>query len=119
MGSCEGGDMNEARRTTARIAASGIAAGAAGLALGLACAAPPPNYPEQLSRWQGESEADLVSTWGMPQSTHVLADGGRVLEYRETDDGERCTTRFTLDSSGTIMRWWYAGVKCAAPATSR
>ena len=108
--------MNEAHSTTARTWR--IAAGAAGLAIALACAAPPPNYAEQLSRWQGRSEADLVSTWGMPQSTHVLADGGRVLEYRGTGDAERCTTRFTLDATGTIMRWWYSGVNCGAPGSS-
>ena len=106
--------------TRARNPAWRIAAGAAGLAVGLACAGAPPtlSYQEQLTRWQGESEADLVSTWGMPQSTHVLADGGRVLEYRGTGEDERCTTRFTLDPSGKIMRWWYAGTSCAAPGSS-
>jgi hypothetical protein len=52
----------------------------------------------------------------MPQSTHVLADGGRIIEYRTPGEDEKpCTTRFTLDRSGTIVRWWYAGVGCSAP----
>jgi len=92
---------------------------AAGIAAILACASPPPmpTYQEQLSRWQGEGEEDLVSAWGMPQQTHTLADGGRVLEYRSSaDGGSSCTTRFTVDRTGVIMRWWYAGVKCSAPS---
>jgi hypothetical protein len=76
-----------------------------------------PTYQEQLNRWQGESEADLVGAWGMPQQTHTLADGGRILEYRSAVGEESsCTTRFTLDRTGTIVRWWYAGVNCSAPS---
>jgi hypothetical protein len=51
----------------------------------------------------------------MPQKTHVLADGGRVIEYRRKGgDAGSCTTRFTLDPSGTVVRWWYAGAGCPA-----
>ena len=111
--------MNEASRTTHRALAWRIAAGAAGIAASLACASLPsmPSYQEQLSRWEGESEADLVNTWGMPQQTHALADGGRILEYRYSEDESSCTTRFTLDQSGKIVRWWFTGVSCSAPST--
>jgi hypothetical protein len=92
------------------------------MAAALACTSPPPSgpsYPEQLSRWEGESEAHLITTWGMPQQTHVLADGGRIVEYRTSGEDERtCTTRFTLDPSGTIVRWWYVGASCSAPKTA-
>ena len=112
--------MRESGKTTHRVLARRFAAVAAGIAATLACASPPPpsgpSYPEQLSRWEGGSEADLVITWGMPQETHVLADGGRIIEYRNSGaDGSSCTTRFTLDRSGTIVRWWYAGVSCSTP----
>ena len=113
--------MNESSGRTHRILAWRIAAGAAGIAAILGCASLPPSgpsYREQLSRWEGQSEADLVTTWGMPQETHVLADGGRILEYRYSgEDESSCTTRFTLDRSGKIVRWWYAGVGCSAPKT--
>jgi len=112
--------VSESGKTTHRVLARRFAAVAAGIAATLACASTPPpsgpSYPEQLSRWEGGSEADLVITWGMPQETHVLADGGRIIEYRNSGaDGSSCTTRFTLDRSGTIVRWWYAGVSCSTP----
>jgi hypothetical protein len=110
--------VSESGKTTHRVLASRIVAVAAGIAAALACASPPPSgsYPEELSRWQGGSEADLISSWGMPQETHVLADGGRIIEYRLSEgDEDSCTTRFTLDPSGTIVRWWYAGVSCSTP----
>jgi hypothetical protein len=110
--------MSGSTRTTRRIPGPRIAAVALSIAAALACASPPstgPSYAEQLSRWEGGNEADLVSSWGMPQQTHVLADGGRVIEYRRTGgDAGPCTTRFTLDKSGTVVRWWYAGVGCPA-----
>ena len=90
---------------------------------GFACASAPPapvevtpSYHEQISRWSGETEANLVTAWGVPGRTHVLATGGRIIEYVQVGAGESlCTTRFTLDESGTIMRWWYTGNDCHAP----
>jgi hypothetical protein len=114
--------MSDPIRTTHGIPVGRIAAAALALAAALACASPPPpsgpSYPEQLSRWEGGNEADLVSSWGMPQKTHVLADGGRVIEYRRKGADEApCTTRFTLDKSGTVVRWWYAGAGCPGSKT--
>jgi len=113
--------VSESSKTARRVLAWRIAAGAAGIAAALACASPPPPEPEtpyqdQVSRWNGEREADLVTSWGMPQKTHVLAGGGRIIEYRNESEGETsCTTRFTLDASGKIVRSWYTGVSCSPP----
>jgi hypothetical protein len=111
--------MSDPIRTPHRIPTWRIAALAFSIVAAQACASSPPpsgpSYAEQLSRWEGGNEADLVSSWGMPQKTHVLADGGRVIEYgRKGADEAPCTTRFTLDKSGTVVRWWYAGVGCPA-----
>ncbi len=100
-----------------------LAVGAAGVAAALACASPPPTdsgptYQDEVSRWNGEKEAKLVTSWGMPQRTHVLADGGRIIEYRATGEEEQCTTRFTLDPKGKIVSAWYTGVGCAVPKSS-
>jgi hypothetical protein len=90
----------------------------------VACASPPPpesgpTYQDEVSRWNGEKEAELVTSWGMPQKTFVLADGGRIIEYRSTGEEESsCTTRFTLDKGGKIVSSWYNGVKCAVPKSS-
>jgi hypothetical protein len=102
-----------------------VRAAAAATALGaLACSSPPPpeptpSYHEQISRWNGETEANLVTAWGVPHKTHVLAGGGRIIEYTQDLEGETaCTTRFTLDRSGTIIRWWYTGNDCRVPRRS-
>jgi hypothetical protein len=114
----EGSNVSASTETTRRARAWSVAATAAVAAL--ACASPPsdpgPTYQELVSRWRGESEAELVTSWGMPEKTHVLADGGRIIEYRsEGEDETSCTTRFTLDATGRIVRWWYTGVGCATP----
>lgn len=116
--------MRGSNETTHRFRAWRLAAGAAGLAAALACASPPPvdsrpAYQDEVSRWTGEKEADLVTSWGMPQKTHVLADGGRIIEYRSTgEDESSCTTRFTLDKGGKVVSSWYNGVSCAVPKSS-
>ena len=106
--------------TTTQRRVGALAALAAAGALAMACASAPQetgaSYQEQVSRWNGGSEAELVTTWGMPQETHVLADGGRIIEYRRSgEDESTCTTRFTLDRGGKIVRWWYTGTSCVAP----
>jgi hypothetical protein len=114
-------DVRGSSQTTNRFRALGLAAAAAGaVAAAFGCASPPPTdlgppYQEQVARWTGENEADLVTSWGMPQKTHVLADGGRVIEYRYSEDQSSCTTRFTLDRNGKVVRSWYTGVRCAVP----
>jgi hypothetical protein len=39
-------------------------------------------YEQQLQAWIGDNADHLVSSWGIPQATVPLSDGGRVLEYR-------------------------------------
>jgi hypothetical protein len=111
-------------QTTHRSRVFGLAAGAAAVAAALACASAPPvdsgpAYQDEVSRWTGDKEAELVTSWGMPQRTHVLADGGRIIEYRSTgEDESACTTRFTLDKSGKVVSSWYNGVGCTVPRSS-
>lgn len=105
-------------RKAAGTAWAGILAVAA---LGLACASQPPptdagpSYHQQISRWNGDTEANLVTAWGVPAKTHVLANGGRIIEYKQDASVGPCTTRFTLDGTGRIVRWWYTGKDCRAP----
>ena len=116
--------MRGSKETARRSRGFRIAAGAAWAAAALACSSPPPpdsgpTYQDEVSRWTGEKEADLVTSCGMPQKTHVLADGGRIIEYRSAgEDKSSCTTRFTLDRSGKIVRSWYNGVSCSVPKNS-
>jgi hypothetical protein len=109
---------------TLRFRAWKLALGTLAGAAALACSTPPvdsgPTYQDEVSRWTGEREADLVTSWGMPQKTHVLADGGRIIEYRSQGEKteDTCTTRFTLDRSGKVVRSWYNGISCTVPKSS-
>ncbi len=103
-------------KTHAKHALAGLA-GAALAILG-ACTPPPPGltYDEYVSPWVGGTEVGLVSAWGIPQNTHALETGGRIVEYTRQQGGETvCTTRFNIDESGTITKYWYRGSKCRAP----
>jgi hypothetical protein len=39
------------------------------------------NYEKILNSWVGSSVDNLVSSWGPPQSSFELSDGGKVIEY--------------------------------------
>lgn len=87
-------------------------------AIGLAgCSSTPPQpYNQYLASWKGKSEQELVIAFGIPENTHVMAQGGRVLEYTRKDSGDLvCTTRFTISSGGRVDGWWYKGKDCSAP----
>jgi hypothetical protein len=40
-------------------------------------------YQRILDSWKGESVDNLVMTWGPPQSSFKLSDGGQVLQYSD------------------------------------
>jgi hypothetical protein len=50
-------------------------------ALLLASCASTANYEKAPQSWVGASADSLVKTWGPPQSSHKLSDGGQVLVY--------------------------------------
>ena len=88
------------------------------LAVLAACAAPlqGPTYDEYVARWVDDTEARLVSSWGIPERTHSLQTGGRIVEFTTIQKDEVvCTTRFTVDESGKITKYWYRGKKCNVP----
>jgi hypothetical protein len=89
-----------------------LAVGAVAIA---ACAQQPkgPAYDEVINSYIGNTEANLVSTWGIPDRSHKLATGGEVLEYTRRADGDVvCTTRFTIDRTGRVVKTWYNGTGC-------
>lgn len=63
-------------------------------------------YEKILNSWVGSSESNLISSWGPPQSTYVLDDGGKVLSYdnkRNIQIGGYATiTPITTYNNGTI-----------------
>lgn len=95
----------------------------AALVLGLASCTttpPPPKqiepYDQSVSRWMDETEANLVNAWGIPQKTHSMETGGRVIEYIRIESGKTlCTTRFTIDGYGVVKKTWFRGSDCQVP----
>lgn len=85
--------------------------------------APPPKnietYDQAVSRWVEETEANLVNAWGIPQKSHSMETGGRVIEYIRVKQGKTiCTTRFTIDGYGLIKKTWFRGSDCQVPSAS-
>jgi hypothetical protein len=80
---------------------------------------PPGNavYERSLNRWLDHPEEDLVATWGVPERSQRLTDGGQALEYRRADREGRllCTTLFTSDVYGMVRNWTYRGSECRPP----
>ena len=73
-------------------------------------------YDRSVSRWMEETEANLVNAWGIPQKTHSMETGGRVIEYIRVRSGETlCTTRFTIDGYGVVKKTWFRGTDCRVP----
>ena len=111
--------MNKKRVNRTRALRSGVIVWS--VAVVAACApsrAPitPITYEEYIARWESKSETQVVVAWGMPDQTHNSTDGGRVIEYRRAAGGVvACVTRFTMDSTGRVINWWYRGDDCRPP----
>ena len=103
------------------------ALGLSGLTLLLAagCETPPSpdrvaGYEQYVARWIEDSEANLVASWGIPDSSHAMETGGRIVEYTQAGaEGKTvCTTRFTIDGNGLVRKTWFKGTDCAAPGSN-
>ncbi len=100
----------------------------------VACAAPPPpaaqtegvgssqigsnaRYERTLDAWLNRPEEDLVASWGVPERSQRLTDGGQALEYRRVAADGRllCSTLFTSDVYGKLRTWAYRGLECREP----
>ena len=44
------------------------------------------NYEKLLQTWVGDSEDNLVSKWGPPDSSYALSNGGKVLQYSRSQN---------------------------------
>jgi hypothetical protein len=65
--------------------------------------------------WSGWPESKLIASWGAPDQTTTLADGGKIdtwtMQWEGLQDqlGHRrpitCRKMFTINASGTVSRW--------------
>jgi len=87
------------------------------------------NYDETLKTWIGKHVDELVKSWGPPQGSYKLSDGGTVIEYSRSRivkyhmydyeeyggyqvDTLWCRTIFILDPKGIISSWKHEGNDC-------
>jgi len=71
------------------------------------------NYEAILNSWLGQPVDNLVSSWGPPQSSFTLSNGGQVLEYSDQRNmqmpGYSYTTPQTTYQSGTVSAYGSGG----------
>jgi hypothetical protein len=71
------------------------------------------NYEAILQSWIGQPVDNLVSTWGPPQSSFTLSNGGQVLEYSDQRNmqmpGYSYTTPQTTYQSGNVSAYGSGG----------
>jgi len=71
------------------------------------------NYEKILDTWVGSHVDNLVATWGPPQGSFDLSDGGKVIEYINSRNvqmgGYTYTTPQTTYHSGNVSTYGYGG----------
>ncbi len=66
-----------------------------------------------MESWVGKPESELLSIWGLPDSSRKL-DDGRVIHTWKTIGGKRnsvrtCRQTFTISTNGKVEHWGYKG----------
>jgi len=96
------------------------------------------NYTKILRTWVGNTENQLVTSWGPPLGSYVKDDGSKILTYQRSGSYQlpgqavtdpmtgyptttagatvvtNCTTRFYISSSGKITSGDWQGNACKA-----
>jgi hypothetical protein len=68
-----------------------------------------------LNSWVGSTEAELIKSWGVPNSSYTLSNGDIVLQYdlRSSPTSQQyCKINITF-SKGIIKDWMWEGNNCA------
>jgi hypothetical protein len=88
-------------------------------------------YEKRLQSWMGSNETAIVSSWGPPNETYSLPDGGKILTW-STSSGVQsfstynqftktiqtntntywCKTMMTMSSEGIVVNWQWQGNSC-------
>lgn len=74
-----------------------------------------------MKSWVGQPESQLLASWGAPDRTAALPDGGKVdtwvTVWNNSYGLQTCRKTFTLDGDGTVTQWSYSGCAEAPLAT--
>lgn len=58
--------------------------------------------------WVGVPESRLLTSWGVPDRTATLSDGGKVdtwlTDWKDKEGMHTCRKSFTVDSEGNVVQ---------------
>jgi len=64
---------------------------------------------DDMKKWVDAPESRLLASWGAPDNTAALPDGGKVdtwvTSWNIGNDLHTCRKTFTVDSEGRITNW--------------
>lgn len=65
-----------------------------------------------MKSWVGVPESRLLASWGAPDRTAALSDGGKVdtwlTDWNDEDGMHTCRKTFTVDAEGKVVhRSWF------------
>ena len=82
-------------------------------------------YEKILDSWMGETDSNLISSWGAPSSTYEMSNGNKMLTFINSNSGPtvmignmlmpsnwHCKTEFTVNPKNIIVSWRYEGNSC-------
>ena len=69
----------------------------------------------EMDKWMGHNETEIVSLWGDPYSTRETQDGMRILTWKKYNfnQDKTCTKSFTVDKYGKITG--HSDLDCSLP----
>src|ERR1700722_12737143 len=67
--------------------------------------------------WVGQPESQVLASWGAPDRTAALSDGGKVDTWVSTWNNnyglQTCRKSFTVNSQGIVTQWSFSD--CSDP----
>lgn len=85
------------------------------------------NYRNGLDTWINSSEDNLIGTWGVPDQTYTMNNGGKLVTYNKVNGmvfrfgaaiPVGCKTTFQVSTSHIVESYKYEGNACKSKQAS-
>ncbi len=69
----------------------------------------------EMEKWVGHKDSEIISLWGAPSSTHDTQDGMKIITWKKYNfnQDKTCTKSFTIDEKGIITS--HSDLDCSLP----
>jgi hypothetical protein len=69
----------------------------------------------EMEKWMGHQDTEIISLWGTPSSTYVTQDESKILTWKNYNFNrdKNCTKSFTADKKGIIIA--HSDLDCSMP----